>query len=1022
MNKQKTRKKVVAFLLSMLMLISLFQNISYTPIAEGGETESVASESDAETMQYLAEEPESSERYDAQDLQLEEEYLQDAASVTGFTIDNLICNVEVNGVIVDIVRNPNTVIPNGAKMSLEFDWSMQNSQHKENLVFDLSAVNIKLSNIGESPLPQNGSGENVGTYYVQDNKMYVKLFPQFAAQDNIEGKAKFDGVADAVNEGETSTTQTEFQLVGKKFSSQVKYPASSIEVNKQANGTIKKDTNGKWLQTYEVTMTGKNGKVVIEKITDTFTNNKLVTSLKNFSVSLPNGSSNTFADIDAVSQFLNQKELKENEKIKITYDAVLDGEDLKYLYYDSLSSIDSSKKTEIEDSDNNTFNVKYKNNDSEVINKPANTWNVNVQKPSVTKDGSFSTETGKENIINWTITLKTGDFDKIDLKSITDTIDTTKHELVDSSVSTKINDLDNWTKQEDGVYEFKYQTKVKDDVMANPVPQDIKNTVTTTYEHNETDYTYTADKVVTKKGNLIKKEHVGNVDADGYIKWNITVSIPASGLTNVGITDSPEWTTADLGNNVTGMDLSDYKVEVDGNKVYENKAQTTTAPTYISNVDINSSCKVMLNDEYVNQKKGQNIVITVYTKALDEALQLSQITFKNKATLEASDISDMQSNVAEYVHTNSVTKTGVKSTTKRNTIDYTVVATIPGSYQATDTFIFKDVLPDDLEIINNSVKAYYYYDEYYNREAKQDKVAFNKNTSTIEVKLSDTEYERKDIKQIKITYSASVKADKLKAYVLAGTEKTFENKVSVYQNAETNRIGDASCINKMTPGDVVDKKGTYTSGRTANYTIIINPDKIQFNDVAGKTITGVDECGYQLIPEMATVKAYKYTGNGDPETDTANWSQLGASDFSYTIKKLSGGKTRTTYTLPDGEAIKLTYTSSVNIYSNDANGSQNGSFTEEGSRNTFTLKGYTQNTTSSSTSFSQQITNSNVTVTGNLKSITLYKFWTDSGNRMIALKDSEFALYECAYDTASKKITDSKHSLRRDNITQQRKV
>ena len=36
MNKQKNKKKVIAFLLSMLMLISLFQNISYTPIAEGG--------------------------------------------------------------------------------------------------------------------------------------------------------------------------------------------------------------------------------------------------------------------------------------------------------------------------------------------------------------------------------------------------------------------------------------------------------------------------------------------------------------------------------------------------------------------------------------------------------------------------------------------------------------------------------------------------------------------------------------------------------------------------------------------------------------------------------------------------------------------------------------------------------------------------------------------------------------------------------------------------------------------------
>ena len=48
MNKQKNKKKVIAFLLSMLMLISLFQNISYTPIAEGGETENIASGSDAD--------------------------------------------------------------------------------------------------------------------------------------------------------------------------------------------------------------------------------------------------------------------------------------------------------------------------------------------------------------------------------------------------------------------------------------------------------------------------------------------------------------------------------------------------------------------------------------------------------------------------------------------------------------------------------------------------------------------------------------------------------------------------------------------------------------------------------------------------------------------------------------------------------------------------------------------------------------------------------------------------------------
>lgn len=53
MNKQKIRKKVVAFLLSMLMLISLFQNISYTPIAEGGETEATVTTETEEMTESL---------------------------------------------------------------------------------------------------------------------------------------------------------------------------------------------------------------------------------------------------------------------------------------------------------------------------------------------------------------------------------------------------------------------------------------------------------------------------------------------------------------------------------------------------------------------------------------------------------------------------------------------------------------------------------------------------------------------------------------------------------------------------------------------------------------------------------------------------------------------------------------------------------------------------------------------------------------------------------------------------------
>lgn len=80
MNKQKTRKKVVAFLLSMLMLISLFQNISYTPIAEGGETEATV-ETAAEggeteaTVETVAEEAQTTEEETSEtETTTEEEY------------------------------------------------------------------------------------------------------------------------------------------------------------------------------------------------------------------------------------------------------------------------------------------------------------------------------------------------------------------------------------------------------------------------------------------------------------------------------------------------------------------------------------------------------------------------------------------------------------------------------------------------------------------------------------------------------------------------------------------------------------------------------------------------------------------------------------------------------------------------------------------------------------------------------------------------------------------------------------
>ena len=150
MNKQKNKKKVIAFLLSMLMLISLFQNISYTPIAEGGETESVASESDAQGQ--------AAEPYDAQFV-----------SETG---------EDLNGVVLNPISD-STSIPSADQINLS-DWdnstttgvtidysvTITHDGKEQNIddvtkIYDQDKLNIKydwkFDNAGNGGVTQDGS-------------------------------------------------------------------------------------------------------------------------------------------------------------------------------------------------------------------------------------------------------------------------------------------------------------------------------------------------------------------------------------------------------------------------------------------------------------------------------------------------------------------------------------------------------------------------------------------------------------------------------------------------------------------------------------------------------------------------------------------------------------------------------------------------------------------------------------------------------------------------------------------------
>ena len=162
MNKQKNKKKVIAFLLSMLMLISLFQNISYTPIAEGGETESVASESDAN---FATGQQSLGTQENQNGVPLEEENLNETSQ-----------NVADDSVDLSLWNNAYRDTSNGITMN--FTASVKHNGQETDLdqvtkVFEGDEFNLKYKwELDNSAIPRNG------------NPIYIKV--DFNDLNNLE--------------------------------------------------------------------------------------------------------------------------------------------------------------------------------------------------------------------------------------------------------------------------------------------------------------------------------------------------------------------------------------------------------------------------------------------------------------------------------------------------------------------------------------------------------------------------------------------------------------------------------------------------------------------------------------------------------------------------------------------------------------------------------------------------------------------------------------------------------------------
>lgn len=128
----------------------------------------------------------------------------------------------------------------------------------------------------------------------------------------------------------------------------------------------------------------------------------------------------------------------------------------------------------------------------------------------------------------------------------------------------------------------------------------------------------------------------------------------------------------------------------------------------------------------------------------------------------------------------------------------------------------------------------------------------------------------------------------------------------------------------------------------------------------------------------------------------------------YTVT-FTSDKKGMTLVVPDGKHLKLTYSARLNLKTY-TDSSKNESLTEENSKNTFSLFGFSSKQTKGETSYNQVAYTPKASETG---SVTIKKFWTDDGT-YTALAGSVFKIVRATYGADTGKMVDG--AVIKDNI------
>ena len=904
--------------------------------------------------------------------------------------------VKVNGVPLENV----TEIKEGDKVLILCNWSLDDSDKTvDTYKVDLSPMLSNLKLVAGTPATVYDSELGaVGTVTIDENGVatYVFTNDKFLESTSRTGSSTYDGVVTSADKKNDNGKDVPFGIGTTKKT--VKYYAdqktSELNVQKSKSSSAMLE-NGKLYQTFEVTLSAKDG--IVKGITLEDIAGLGLTNLSELKIKTVNGSDvgvtvgTSCSDMAQLNAVLQGAVLAAGESITISYKM-----EVNPSIYDKTSDIEAF---------GNVVKAQYKDNRDNDKEKESNKVYAEAKGPEMSKNsvGEYDKTTG---IITWKVTVRLNDYLEDFQKSgksiedyITDIVETPGTGLEPAVKLTGI------TEESEGVYSIVYTTAVTDEYKQRLEngSYTFKNTITA--KVNGTDVKASADKTV-NVGNRIEKTCTGFDSTTRTLTWNVTLNIP---------------------DNVTDVVIRDYVQEADRHVL---QPTVTYAGTTIVNSDtiVDSSIvkswesawqgySMALTDAFVSSHAGQPVTFTYTTVIPDGYVWNNQTEFTNKAHLSYKDAVLGEQNQEAEATWKDMNKQGIVLTKKaiadndKDSIAYEVKVDLSemASLAAGDTVTITDVLPDIMKFDGNATARLVYIHKHWE----------DSNPGAVSVITSDvTGANAKDFSFIVteqmvnavadgktatdwykptviISYTASI-ADE-RSFVSAGKKESITNTVTG-KKGETS-LGTASATAELTPKTVVKKTATYTadSAPDIKYEIEINPNELTLS-TNGK-LTGEDHLGTAL------------TYNDDVEITEVSTGTVLTRGTDYTVS-ISSDKKKMIVVVPDGKHLKLTYTAKLNLRTY-ADETKNEHLTDENSYNEFSLSGFSSDQTKDRKSYNQVAYTPKHQTVSETGSVTIKKFWTNNGT-YTALAGSEFKIVQASYDSATGKMVDG--TVIKDNI------